>query len=278
MTRARWISVLAAVVSAVAIAAARGATEPRMSLSIRPAAVGACHGATLRFRVGVRRRPLAGAIVRLAGHAARTSRAGTAAIAVSLRPGRWIAVATKRGYRSARRIVRARACASGRPAPPRDEVRGAPSTFDGRCQFTGRVTFQPPLNDTPHDIAQHVYAPGTCSGTFVDPTGHSSQLAGAPVTYVAAELSRGGSCASGTARGKGSLLIAGTALHFDESETRAGVFVVASADGADGGSARGYAAPTPDQSPVAALQQCAGAGIARASVTIGVASLSPISG
>ena len=151
-------------------------------------------------------------------------------------------------------------------------------TFSGQCQFTGTVTFRPPLSNTPQNITQQVDAPGTCSGRFVGHDGVSRQLDNAQSTYVATERSSGASCAGGTASGSGELVLPDGEIKFSESETRAGVFVVATATGAAGGSAAGYAAPTPDQNPVTAAQECAGSGIPSATVSIQLSTTPSISG
>ena len=161
---------------------------------------------------------------------------------------------------------------------PRNSPTRPADTFSGQCQFTGTVTFKPPLSNTPQNITQHVDAPGTCSGTFVGPHGVSRQLDNAQSTYVATERSSGASCAGGTATGSGELVLPYGAIEFSESETRTGVFVVATATGAAGGSAAGYAAPTPDQSPVTAAQECAGSGIPSATVNIQLSTTPSISG
>jgi hypothetical protein len=163
-------------------------------------------------------------------------------------------------------------------AGPRNSPRHRADTFSGQCQFTGTVTFQPPLSNTPQNITQHVDAPGTCSGTFAAPGGGSRQLDHAQATYVATERSSGASCAGGTASGTGALVLPYGDIEFSESETRAGVVVVATATGAAGGSAAGYAAPTPDQNPVTAAQECAGSGIPSATVNIQLTTTPSISG
>ena len=154
----------------------------------------------------------------------------------------------------------------------------ATETFSGRCQFTGTVTFRPPLSNTPQNITQHVVAPGTCSGTFVGAHGVSRQLDNAQSTYLATERSSGATCAGGTASGKGELILPYGDIEFSESETRTGVLVVATATGAAGGSAAGDAAPTPDQNPVTAAQECAGSGIPSATVSIQLSTTPSISG
>jgi hypothetical protein len=51
-----------------------------------------------------------------------------------------------------------------------------PASFDGSCDFSGAVTFTPPMTTSSQPIAQHADAPGACSGTFVDGRGRTHQL------------------------------------------------------------------------------------------------------
>lgn len=161
---------------------------------------------------------------------------------------------------------------------PRNSPKHRAATFSGHCQFTGTVRFGPRLSNTPQNITQHVHARGTCSGTFVGPHGVSRQLDNTQSAYLAAEHSSSATCARGTASGSGELVLPNGHIAFSESETRAGVFVVATAQGVASGSAAGYAAPTPNQSPVTALEECAGSGIPSATVSIRLSTTPSISG
>src|SRR5437879_352463 len=93
--------------------------------------------------------------------------------------------------------------AEANSASPRNSPTHRADTLSGRCEFTGTVTFRPPLSNAPQNITQHVDAPGTCSGTFVGPDGASRRLDDARSTYLATERSSGASCAGGTASGSG---------------------------------------------------------------------------
>ena len=46
-----------------------------------------------------------------------------------------------------------------------------PESFDGSCEFSGAVSFTPPMTTAPQPVAQHADAPGACTGTFVDEYG-----------------------------------------------------------------------------------------------------------
>ena len=79
--------------------------HPRMRLSVRPSPARAGHRVVFRFHVTLGGRPLAGAVIRLGRHRARTGRNGNASIAARLGPGIHRARASKRGLRSARATV-----------------------------------------------------------------------------------------------------------------------------------------------------------------------------
>jgi polyvinyl alcohol dehydrogenase (cytochrome) len=155
---------------------------------------------------------------------------------------------------------------------------GRASTFDGRCQFSGAVAFDPALSNSPHALEQSVRAPGACSGTLVDRDGRAHQLSNAPVTYLATEHADTASCAAGTATGSGTLVFPYGQLRFAESETRATAAVVASFSGAKGGSARGVATPSDSENPVTIAQQCATSGIKKADINIELSTTPTIAG
>jgi hypothetical protein len=77
----------------------------RIKLSVKPRAVEAGHRTRFRFGVRARSRPVRGAIVRFAGHKARTNRKGVARIVARLRHGRHSARAAKKGLRGGRVTV-----------------------------------------------------------------------------------------------------------------------------------------------------------------------------
>jgi hypothetical protein len=115
----------------------------------------------------------------------------------------------------------------------------APAGDRGTCHFSGQVVFQPPLTSTPQTIRQRVRLPGTCSGTLTDRHGRTHELSDAPVTFVERSRAENGSCAGGTAAGRGALRFRHGRIRFAFSETRTGGAAVASAQGARGGSAHG---------------------------------------
>jgi hypothetical protein len=138
--------------------------------------------------------------------------------------------------------------------------------------------FSPGLNNTPRRVRQSVRLPGTCSGTLVDGGGWTHKLSDAPVTYSETAVADGASCASGTPTGRGSLRFRWGNIGFAFAEKRVGVLVVVTLTGRRGGSATGYAAPTPGQDPLAAVQACGGSGIKEAHIDAHATTTPSISG
>src|SRR5204863_218869 len=134
-------------------------------------------------------------------------------------------------------------------------------TFNGNCQFTGRVSFQPPLTNDPQPVSQAVDAPGTCSATFVDRRGRTHELSNAPVRFSESSESESASCAAGQATGSGALAFQYGKIDFGFSETRTGGAVVGTATGAESGSASGTGGVSPSEDPVVIAQRCAGSGL-----------------
>jgi hypothetical protein len=121
------------------------------------------------------------------------------------------------------------------------------STFDGNCDFSGTVTFSPPMTTTPQPVAQSADATGTCNG--------------APARYVAHSSGDAVSCALGIASGSGRLILRSGVIRFTMTEYRGGATPLIELRGRNGGEA--WMAVTPSQSsdPVAAVQACNGAGL-----------------
>lgn len=155
---------------------------------------------------------------------------------------------------------------------------GGANTFSGTCQMTGSVSFEPALTNSPQSVVQHARATGTCSGSFTDRVGRTSQLSDAKVRYVATERATNATCGAGTDVGTGALRFRYGAIRFSISEVRTGPLVTAIAQGARGGSAAGQGNVSPSANPVTILQQCAGAGLAGAPIDIRLASTPSISG
>jgi hypothetical protein len=89
--------------------AGKGKRKPRLRLAVKPRHPDAGEQTKFKFRVRTRKgAPVKGATVRFTGQRVRTGRRGRARMAATLDRGKHRARATKRGYRSARRVVRAR--------------------------------------------------------------------------------------------------------------------------------------------------------------------------
>lgn len=223
-------------------------------------------GRSTRFAFSVRRvggGPVGGATVGLAGRRARTGPRGHASIVTALpHRGTWVATASKPGFRRARAEVKAHG--------PRW------MTFDGSCDFTGTVAFDPPLTNTTRPTAQRVRGSGTCSGTLVDGYGVNHELDESPAKYVAGAAAQPQSCTSGTPKGWGELVLRWGRLGFRSEETRAGAAPVLRVYGQSGGSATVNGAATDD--PQTLLAACAGDGIAKAHLTGHLATTPTISG
>jgi hypothetical protein len=148
-------------------------------------------------------------------------------------------------------------------------------TLRGSCDFSGTVSFDPPLTAATrptHAVADLV---GTCTGTFTNARGRTQQLDGAPFAYHA-ESDGEQSCASSNASGTGYFKFRRSKLHFELFEERAGAVARLQLEGRDGGSFAGTASSSGD--PVEIAMACAGPGLAQAGVTISGSTTPTISG
>jgi hypothetical protein len=138
-----------------------------------------------------------------------------------------------------------------------------PESFDGSCEFSGAVTFTPPMTTSPQPVAQHADAPGTCTGRFVDKYGGTHQLDGAVARYRAESSGDQVSCAFGLASGTGTLTFPHGAIAFAMSEYRPAATPLIHLTGARGGEAWMPVTPSQSSDPAAAVQACNGAGLER---------------
>lgn len=136
-----------------------------------------------------------------------------------------------------------------------------PESFDGSCEFSGAVTFTPPMTSAPQPVAQHADAPGTCTGTFVDRYGGTHQLDGAAARYRAESSGDQVSCAFGVASGTGTLSFPDGEIAFAMNEYRGGATPLIRLTGKNGGEAWMPVTPSQSSDPVAAVQACNGAGL-----------------
>ena len=136
-------------------------------------------------------------------------------------------------------------------------------TFDGVCEMSGTVRHDPPLTATPAPTEIRGSFSGTCSGTFTDRDGQTSQLDQAPADYVVRDAGGDLSCLGGTATGTGSLLLGkGQEIEFSLTERRPvpGVAVV-SLEGAAGGSATVFGTVSPSEDLAELNERCNGSGV-----------------
>ena len=150
------------------------------------------------------------------------------------------------------------------PVPPRTPK---PAAFDGSCDFTGAVKFDPPMTTTPQHVAQHADAPGTCSGTFVDRFGGTHKLDNAPARYRADSAGDNVSCAFGLASGSGELVFPDGEIAFAMNEYRLTATPMIRLTGSAGGGAWMPVTPAPSSDPAAAVEACNGAGLSEFDLT-----------
>jgi hypothetical protein len=144
--------------------------------------------------------------------------------------------------------------------PPRPQQL-KPETFDGSCEFSGAVTFTPPMTSSPQPVAQHASAPGTCSGTFTDKFGGTHSLDNAAASYRAESSGDQVSCEFGLASGTGTLAFPDGEIAFAMNEYRGGATPLIRLTGNSGGEAWMPVTPSQSSDPAAAVQACNGAGL-----------------
>ena len=149
------------------------------------------------------------------------------------------------------------------PAVP---MSAAPS-FGGSCQFSGTVTFAPPLTITPGPGTGAARATGQCTGTLVDANGNSHHLDAAPAGYQASDAAADMDCVGGVATGAGTLTVSHQRLRFTLTETRAGAVSALQLQSGTW-SASGVASASLQADPVQIAAQCAGSGITSAPIDI----------
>ena len=143
----------------------------------------------------------------------------------------------------------------------------ASPSFAGSCQFSGTVTFTPPLTITPEPGTGAARATGQCTGTLIDSSGHADHLDAAPAGYQASDAAANMSCEGGVATGAGTFTVSGQRLRFALTETRAGAVSMLQIQGR-AWSASGAASPGPQANPVLLAAQCAGSGITSVPIDI----------
>ena len=233
-----------------------GAGHSGIRLSVAPRSVEPGKRVLFRFRTRRGSKALPHVTVRMAGHTTRTNRHGRATMRIALpRDGSYAVDAWRRHTGRTTTTVEARS-KSGAQAPPAKHA----TTFDGSCDFSGKVVFTPPLKNDAQDVRQDVTAHGTCDGTLVDRAGKSHKLEAAPVVYKDVADAKGVSCGSGVDSGTGTLEFQAGTIGFKFDEYRTGPFPLLHFTGVAGGEAYGTAHPGQSQDPASALQ-CASDGL-----------------
>jgi hypothetical protein len=135
------------------------------------------------------------------------------------------------------------------------------TSFNGSCDFSGTVRFDPPMTTTPQPVAQTADAPGTCSGTLTDRRGRRHTLNAAAARDQAWSSGDAVSCEFGVATGSGRLTFAAGVVRFTMTEYRGGATPLIHFQGRRGGEAWMQVTPSQGSDPVAALQACSAGGL-----------------
>ena len=136
-------------------------------------------------------------------------------------------------------------------------------TFDGTCEMSGVIRHDPPLTGVPTPTEVRGSFSGTCSGSFTDRDGRTSQLDAAPASYEVRDAGGDLSCLGGTATGTGRLIFGkGREIEFSLTERRPapGVAVV-SLEGSAGGSATVFGTVSQSEDPMEINERCNGSGL-----------------
>src|SRR3954452_14013705 len=122
-----------------------------------------------------------------------------------------------------RRFSAVAACAAAVLAVP--TTTGAAQTrasmFDGSCDIAVKVSFDPPLTNTPQDIDHTVRGTGLCTGTFVDRGGRTHHVSDGPIGYDSFSHAENSCCLAGLIMRSGVLTFPYGKLAFAFTERRA---------------------------------------------------------
>jgi hypothetical protein len=140
---------------------------------------------------------------------------------------------------------------------------GEADTFQGTCQFSGKLRQDPALTNTPQAGEAVARARGLCDGT--------------PARYFARAQGTL-SCGGGSATGKGFIRLRGDRIRFRFSEVRGPGTAAIRLEGAAGGSAAGEARVSETEDPIEIAQKCGGAGVRAVRIHIDIATTPSISG
>ena len=136
-------------------------------------------------------------------------------------------------------------------------------TFQGTCQFSGKLRQKPPLTNLPTEGRAVARAQGRCNGVRA--------------RYVA-RASGTTSCGGGSATGTGFIRFADGRIRFRFSEVRGPGTAAVRLEGADGGSATGEARVSEDEDPARIAAKCGGDGLRQVRIHIDLATTPSISG
>ena len=142
---------------------------------------------------------------------------------------------------------------------------GGSQTFEGSCDFSVTVQFDPPLTNSSRPTQVDARGDGRCTGTLTREGHHARQLNDEPVLYRA-QSEGDQSCGSAIASGTGYLGFGRRKLHFELSELRVAAVPTVTLEGRDGGSFKASGVAGGD--PVDPVSKCAGSGLERATVEV----------
>ena len=161
---------------------------------------------------------------------------------------------------------------------PAAATRRGYDTFRGSCEFPATVRFDPPLTGSTQEVHTTADGRGTCTGTWITPSGRRRTLNGAPVVYHAEADGRQSCSGSEGTSGPGYLRWGPRKISFTFFETRVGVYTPIRLEGKRGGVFEGRADPNEEQDPVELLEKCASSGLDEALVVIRGSTAPRISG
>jgi hypothetical protein len=172
-----------------------------------------------------------------------------------------VAVTTKRSPAALSLVVGVLALAPLAPAGDRQAAHE--ETFQGTCQFSGKLRQKPPLTNLPAAGKAVARAQGRCNGVRA--------------RYVA--RARGTiSCGGGSATGTGFIRLPDGRIRFRFSEVRGPGTAAVRLEGEGGGSATGEARVSEDEDPARIAAKCGGDGLRRVRIDIDLATTPSISG
>jgi hypothetical protein len=148
-------------------------------------------------------------------------------------------------------------------APSGDRQAASQETFQGTCQFSGKLRQKPPVTNEPAAGRAVATARGHCGGM------RAKYFARARGTI---------SCGGGSATGRGYIRLPDGRIHFRFSEVRGPGVAAIRLEGSGGGSAAGEARASEKEDPAEILEKCGGQGLRQVRIHIDLATTPSISG